>query len=1145
MTGGGSDDQVTCPHCGATLPASADRCFACARAVRPQRQVAAGVLTPPPITPKPADTDETVFIDPQGASLEDDATRFEPTPPGTRAEGNAEPGSVPKSEPEDPNVTRYVHPDEATEFVDPEATGFVEPAAEDPDATSFVDPDVTRFAEGAPPPAQNDETRFVEPASSSTPRANPLTRPPTRPTTRPPTRPPTGNRPGTTPGTRSGAKTTEGPNGPLDVGQAFSNRYHIIRVLGIGGMGAVYHAWDTELGMAVALKVIRPESSNDPAAAREMERRFKQELVLARQVTHKNVVRIHDLGEVDGIKYITMPYLEGSDLATVLKERGKLPIAEALPIVRDVAAGLTAAHEAGIVHRELKPANIMVLKDRAVIMDFGIARSSKLAADAANPAAPADALDSMKSAVASTMVGTILGTVQYMAPEQAKAMPVDQRADVYALGLIFLDMLVGKRHSHAASAIEELKARIEQPPPLAQTIDPSIPKPIEQVIAKCLQPDREQRYQTSAELVGALDRLDEKGELIPIKRTIRLPYAIAAIVLLLAISVGVWWYQRQFIPPTKHETVKVIIADFQNNTKDASFDRTLEPMVKRALEGAGFVVAFDRDGITRTLGVQPPDRLDEAAARTLAAKQGVGVVVAGTIDPQGQGYRLSLKAVQALTGELISSDQSRAASKDRVLDTATRLVTGVRSALGDEASESAQMFAMATLSTTSLEVLRYWVAAREASASRKYDEALRNYEKAVQVDPKFGLGYQGLANVYANLSNQTEARKYANEALRHVSSMTDREKFTTRGGFYRLTGDYRQCVKEYSELLTTYPADVAAHNNLAICWYFLRDFSKAVKELQQVVAIVPNRAAYRANLANAAAFNSDFVTAEREARKVVEPDVITLIVLAFSQLGQGQLAAAAETYQKAAAISPYGASLAASGLADLANLEGRFSDAAQILEKGVPQDVELKRPDLAAAKLAALARTQLWRGETRAAIAAAEKALTNYDGLNIRFMAARTFVEAGRLDKANLLIAAMAKELLAEPQAYAKILEGEIALKKKELRQAIERFNEANALLDTWLAHFGLGRAYFEAGLFAQADSEFDGCLKRRGETLQLVLNDEPTYAFLPPAHYYLGRVREELKSEGSVDSYRDYLKFRGTSTEDPLVKDVKKRIGG
>ena len=147
----------------------------------------------------------------------------------------------------------------------------------------------------------------------------------------------------------------------MAVGQAFGVRYHVIKVLGVGGMGAVYQVWDAELGQGVALKVIRPEAAGDPEAAREMERRFKQELVLARQVTHKNVVRIHDLGEINGIKYITMPYLDGSDLATVLKRDGKLAVPAALSIIRDVVAGLVAAHEAGIVHRDLKPANIMLV----------------------------------------------------------------------------------------------------------------------------------------------------------------------------------------------------------------------------------------------------------------------------------------------------------------------------------------------------------------------------------------------------------------------------------------------------------------------------------------------------------------------------------------------------------------------------------------------------------------------------------------------------------------------------------------------------------------------------------------------------------------------------------------------------------------
>ena len=205
------------------------------------------------------------------------------------------------------------------------------------------------------------------------------------------------------------------PGSPLAPGTAFGSRYHIIRLLGMGGMGAVYQAWDDELGVAVALKVIRPEITADPASARDLERRFKRELLLARQVTHKNVVRIHDLGEIDGIKYITMPYIQGSDLGSVLSKQGKLPVARAVAIAKQVVSGLVAAHEAGVVHRDLKPANIMIDEDdQAVIMDFGIARSV--------------------SGGGATVAGAVVGTLEYMAPEQAMAQPVDQRADVYAFG---------------------------------------------------------------------------------------------------------------------------------------------------------------------------------------------------------------------------------------------------------------------------------------------------------------------------------------------------------------------------------------------------------------------------------------------------------------------------------------------------------------------------------------------------------------------------------------------------------------------------------------------------------------------------------------------------------------------------------------
>src|SRR5262245_61892031 len=295
--------------------------------------------------------------------------------------------------------------------------------------------------------------------------------------------------------------------GPLTPGEAFGSRYHILRLLGIGGMGAVYQAWDSELSVAVAIKVIRPEATADPAAAADVERRFKRELVLARQVTHKNVVRIHDLGEINGIKYITMSFVDGSDLATTLRHAGQLTPSRALHIARGVVAGLAAAHSAGVVHRDLKPANIMIeAGGEAVIMDFGIARSTggpvvqprESMTTALTAALPTSTVPFEKSPVAApvevTMVGAVVGTIEYMAPEQARSALVDQRADIYALGLIVYDMLAGRRRAaNDASAIEELQARMAHAPPSVRTIARDVPEPFARIIARCIEPDPEAR----------------------------------------------------------------------------------------------------------------------------------------------------------------------------------------------------------------------------------------------------------------------------------------------------------------------------------------------------------------------------------------------------------------------------------------------------------------------------------------------------------------------------------------------------------------------------------------------------------------------------------------------------------------------------
>jgi len=935
--------------------------------------------------------------------------------------------------------------------------------------------------------------------------------------------------------------------GPLTVGQRFGPRYRIVKLLGMGGMGAVYQAWDADLDVLVALKVIRAEAGGDPEETRAIERRFKQELLLARIVTHKNVVRIHDLGEIDGIKYITMSYIEGEDLSTVLKRENKLPVPQALKIMRQVVSGLVAAHEAGVVHRDLKPANIMIEGENAIIMDFGIARSSVAPSqsDMTTSRTPVSSIHKTGLQLpSSTIAGTIVGTIAYMAPEQAMGDAVDQRADIYAFGLIASDMLLGPRR-RPQQTLEDLRRDSDDPPTPLRLIEPDLPQALEAVVLRCLQRSPSRRYRTTGELLAALNRLDDKGKMLPAIRrlTPRMVGATAAVGLVL---LGATFYVTRIFttPPVQPDPVSVVIADLDNRTGDPAFNRTLEPMLRRALEGAGFISAYDRNGIIRTLGVRAPERLDEMAAREIAAREGVAVVLAGSVARDGDGYTIAVRATRTVTGEVLADASTDADNRDEIVEAATQLMTTVRTALGDEASESAQMFAMASLTATSLDVVRHYAAAQEASSNNRFDEARESLLKAIEVDPKFGVGYQLLAIQSRNVGQLQEADKYINEALKYLDGMTERERYSTRGFYYRLTGDYPQCVKEYGELIARYEADVVGHNQRALCLTQLRDMRGAVDEMQQVVNLLPNRALFRANLALYANYAGEFLRAEEEALAIQEPDSYARLALTLSQIGQGRNPEAIETYQQLATINSLGASFSASGLGDLAAVEGRFSDAVRILNEGAERDLMSKSADRAAAKFAAVAYAELLRGRTAAAAAAIEKALANSKAVKIRFLAARLYVEAGEIERARPLMASLAAELQAEPQAYAKLVEGDIALKSGDPRLAIKVLSEANMVLDTWIGHYDLGRAYLEAGAFAQADSEFDRCLRRRGEALALFLDEEPTYAYLPSVYYYQGRVREGLKIAGAAESFKNYLGFRGQSKEDPLLPEIRKRAG-
>src|SRR6201996_2079259 len=391
----------------------------------------------------------------------------------------------------------------------------------------------------------------------------------------------------------------------LSSGHLLAQRYEVLSLLGEGGMGAVYKARNVELSRMVALKVIRP----DLARNRAILDRFKQELILATQVTHRNVVRIYDLGEAEGIKFITMEYVEGEDLAAVIHQRTKLPPREAVEIVEQVCRALRAAHNVGVIHRDLKPQNIMRENGtgRILVMDFGLAKT----------------LEGNRM----TQTGAMVGTMEYMSPEQALAGNLDQRSDIFSLGLIFYELLTGQTPFRADSALASLIKRTQERVLPVSEIDNTVPAELSQIVSRCLERDVALRYQNASELLADLELWSGTGKSGIIAARLkpgprrwadenkRLIGGAAALVVLLVVTLAYFLMRpkSQTIPEVKQGAPVVparslAILPFRNSSGDAKDDWI----------GSSVADMLSTDiGQSAHLHTVPTDRLHQALVKDL------------------------------------------------------------------------------------------------------------------------------------------------------------------------------------------------------------------------------------------------------------------------------------------------------------------------------------------------------------------------------------------------------------------------------------------------------------------------------------------------------------------------------------------------
>jgi serine/threonine protein kinase/tetratricopeptide (TPR) repeat protein len=615
-------------------------------------------------------------------------------------------------------------------------------------------------------------------------------------------------------------RTAEGVRPPLQAGSLLGARYEILQMLGQGGMGAVYKARDRELDRLVAIKVIRPDLAGDPDSLK----RFKQELILARQVTHKNVVRIFDLGEAEGYKFITMEYIEGRDVKSILAERAKLAPEEAMGIVEQVCRALDAAHTEGVVHRDLKPQNIMLDKEgKVLVMDFGIARSME------TPGL--------------TQTGALVGTPEYMSPEQAKGEDVDARSDLFTLGIIFYQLLTGKTPFQANTIVATLLKRTQERaiPPVKE--DPSVPPYLSDVVVKCLEIEPQHRYQSAQEILH--DLATRHG---PRTRTLRFPrfrtveefptkWVAPALAVVLLLTLGILFRAKIFGPAGKPKStgpaISLAIVPFRNASGDPSLDwlgPSLAEMLSTDVGQSSYLRTVSADRLQQTfhdLRIEPNSKLDPDTVRHVAEFSNAQTVVWGHYGKFGNQIRIEA-TLQDFRRDRTAPLKLEAANEAALPETVDRLARAIRENLSLSASVVKELQVQAFKpSSKSIAALRDYNEGLELARQRNDLEARKRLEAATEEDPEFALAYAKLSEVYSLLGYENEAEVASRKAVELSENLPAAEKYRIAASHLRILRDYPKAIEAYENLAKAAPNDTDIQSALAFLYRNSGAYDKA------------------------------------------------------------------------------------------------------------------------------------------------------------------------------------------------------------------------------------------------------------------------------------------------------------------------------
>jgi serine/threonine protein kinase/tetratricopeptide (TPR) repeat protein len=730
----------------------------------------------------------------------------------------------------------------------------------------------------------------------------------------------------------------------LTTGSTFAGRYQIIEELGKGGMGRVYKVFDTDIKEKVALKLLKPEIASE----KETIERFSNELKYARKIRHKNVCGMYDLGKAEGTHFITMEYVQGEDLKSMIRMAAGLSIGAVLSIGKQICDGLAEAHSLGVVHRDLKPQNIMIDKGgNAKIMDFGIARSLR--------------------DKGITGAGVMIGTPEYMSPEQAEAKEVDHRSDIYSLGIILYEMATGRVSFEGDTALSIAMKHKGEAPKNPKQFNPHIPGDLAQVILKCLEKDRPRRYQTVSDVRAELE-LIEKGlptteRVAPERKpftskqiTVSFPLKkliipAAAVVALAVIGVVLLkTMPKKAASPAAPSNRSIAVLPFENlgdPGEDEAFSSGITEDITTQLSK---ISELDVRSQTSAMKYKKSD----LGIKEIGRELNVVYILDGSVRRADSKVRITTRLIDTATDKNIWADTFDRDMKEIFAiqsDIAQQIAAALKATLTPAEKERVEK-----KPTKDIRAYEYYVKGREYYSRYKKEEneqAIELYKKAIELDPDYALAHAGLAHAYMQRVGRfgfPEAEWFdaaVEEAQKAISLDPNlAEGYRALGTYYGFVkGWWRKAVEAGQKAVEANPNNGDACCALGEYYNNIGESDKAFPFIKKAIALSPADAFPYADLGYTYIGLDDLVRAEEWLKKALElqPDLdvaTTGLIDLYLALGEYNKAIEeGQTYLSKFPGNPSAYIIESVALAEL--FSGHYEKAQEYYQKIGEQPIEL------------------------------------------------------------------------------------------------------------------------------------------------------------------------------------------------------------